>query len=1254
MKIPFYKRKKLQQMNKLIYYLFLVMLFATSGITAQAQSITIGEVEAGPGAVSVPVYMEDFTNVEGFQLAFTFDPQILTGFNGIENRFVTGPDIIWVPQSGDGIVIVTFMDFAMNSYDIDEKVFDLKFIFAGGYDVDIEFDLDKTEIMAGGDIVDNDDVTFINGAVVTDPELIAGTVSMETVEDVVPDQVYEMPVTMEGEGFTAIEVIDLKVGFNDDQLIYEEVVLNENLDFDFVQISLEGDGQLRIMLTSDTAIDLSDLGEPIANIKFTYTAVTEAEVHFLSGTEISAPAGPLAIEMVNGVFIPMEFDVKLTIPHVYQYSGADVEIPVELSGIDDEFPNVGSISLRIGYDNDIMEYAGYDSEYSDQWTIGGTDPLIMELVITEEGGMELEDETDLITLRFNFVDVGYTHVNLLDGSTLKSPLGVTLPFTPVNGSAEVSVSGSVYEALIDARENTMLEVTNPETNEVMAVTTYPDEFMEFIEEGGFTVPALTDDWMVDAQFMSEEIIPAGTMIHLFYGAAEFHIEIAEDVPAGHKLFLSDMILEADPEAIVRTVLLDHAGLEETWHIEIRSPLTYETTLHVAVITDDGDFSASEDGEWNGFVLAHDDVEMTVYGDPQLIFALNGVDVATGFEEEFCHNEDVVATLSEVVVGEEPLTIEFTVNGIEHVLEDLFEGDVIWPTEAHPEGVEPGTYDIVITSIVDNVGRYVIDPEEIYYGTVVIHPVPAVEISFNDVVVPVDDELHILDNEPVTVTLDQIDPGTGPVSLVWTLDDGDPVAWEGNAGDVIVEIDELPAGEYHWKLTMLADVNCEVENPEEIYYLHIVVDVSIVDVATLAELRAMPDDETVYRYTGEAVLVAQGDFRGRKFIQDETAAILIDDGPGVITTEYELYDVLTNVVGKLNDFFGFLQYQPQENTEPAIDNTPVDPAVFLPGDVTMDDQAKLIKLENMTFVDVDDGDVFENGEDYVITDGVDEFVLMTYLYGVVDGMEIPHGPVNLTGVIVYDWNELKIVPRFPDDIEVLVYNVTFVVEDEGGDAITDAVITLGDMTNDPGDYVFEDIVPGDYDYTVTADGYWPAEGTVSVVDDHVTETVTLILEAYTVTFVVEDEEGDAITDAVITLGDMTNAAGDYVFEEIVPGDYNYTVTADDYWPEDGTVSVVDDDVEEHVVMEIDDTSIADTELSTLTLYPNPARTTLNIVSDGSVIEEIRAVDMLGQVVYSASVQDYRYEINVSGFRNGVYFIQVTTPEGLQTHRVQVTR
>jgi len=237
-------------MNKLIYYLFLVMLFATSGITAQAQSITIGEVEAGPGAVSVPVYMEDFTNVEGFQLAFTFDPQILTGFNGIENRFVTGPDIIWVPQSGDGIVIVTFMDFAMNSYDIDEKVFDLKFIFAGGYDVDIEFDLDKTEIMAGGDIVDNDDVTFINGAVVTDPELIAGTVSMETVEDVVPDQVYEMPVTMEGEGFTAIEVIDLKVGFNDDQLIYEEVVLNENLDFDFVQISLEGDGQLRIMLTA--------------------------------------------------------------------------------------------------------------------------------------------------------------------------------------------------------------------------------------------------------------------------------------------------------------------------------------------------------------------------------------------------------------------------------------------------------------------------------------------------------------------------------------------------------------------------------------------------------------------------------------------------------------------------------------------------------------------------------------------------------------------------------------------------------------------------------------------------------------------------------------------------------------------------------------------------------------------------------------------------------------------------------------------
>ncbi len=1357
-------------MNKIIYYLLMVMLFATLGITARAQSVTIGEVEAGPGPVSVPVYMEEFTDVDGFQLAFSFNPEIITGFDGIENRFETGPNIIWAPQynAQDGKVVVTFMDFDMNAYDIDEKVFDLKFQYAGGHDVDIEFNLDNTDIMVNGDVIDNDAITFTEGAILADAELDAGTVSMETVTGVAPDEEVMMPIHMEGDGFTNVSVIDLVIGFEPGQLIYEEVILNEDLDFDNVTTELQDDGELRISLISTTPLDLSD--EEIANIRFTYTAITEAPVTFKPGSEIESTIGPLGFTTVDGVFVPDEFDVTFNIPDLFNYSGADVEVPVEIHG---DFPsNAGSVSLRLDFDTDIIEYAGYDSDYSENWTIGSTDPLILELVILDEDGIELLDGTDLITLRFNFVDVGTSPIEFRDGSSVKTPLGVSLPFNPDDGSAGIAVDATVYDALLDARENTTLEASNPATNVVETVTTYPDEFMEFVEEGGFTVPALTDDWMTDAQFMSEEPIVAGTELHITYGEHTFHYTVEEDIPAATPHFLSELILADNPDADVRTALLDHAGAVESWDVALRSPVTYETTLHFAVITDDGDFTNVEgdDAWWNGFMLDDAELEMTVYGDPQLLFALNGMPVATGFEETLCANEDLEITLHEVVVGEEPLTIVYTVNGVEFTAEDVSEGDVLFPTEGHP-AIDADTYEIVVTSIVDGVGVEVIDPEDIYYGTVIInpepavlfsfneeiaetgshfefcfdeevvvileeivsgvgpidllyvlnndgppvaiegkeegdelfadvlpvghhtlhlmlledangcqasnvediysleitvHPEPAVLFSFNDEVVETGSALHFLDDEIVTVKLHEILAGVGPINLHYVLNDNDPEPiMDIEEGDILFE-DVLPVGEHTLHLTMLEDATteCQAHDVEDIYTLTIEVEEAIVDVATLAELRGMPDDDgaTVYRYTGEAVIVALDGFRGRKFLQDETAAIMIDDDDGVITTEYDRYDVITDVVGEINDFFGFIQFIPHENTDEALDNTPVDPVVFLPEEVGMDDQAKLIKLENMTFVDVDPGDVFENGEDYTITNGEEEFVLMMYFYDRdYTGEEIPHHEVDITGVIVYDWNELKIVPREAADIEPMQldeYEVTFHVKADTAneDPIEGATITIeGEElhTDENGNASIMLTDEMTYDAHITAEGFVDQEVTFTVDGADKDVEVFMEMETFTVEFHVVDEFDDVIDDATITFDGVTYDAGHYVFEDLIPGAYAYEVDRDGFFSVDGEVNVEDEDVTVTVEMPVDDTSIINPDDVELSIYPVPAQSILYIESSAD-ITDLRVVDMLGQVVYSSAVNNIRHEINVSDFQNGVYFLQMTTTAGVITHRIQVAK
>lgn len=74
---------------------------------------------------------------------------------------------------------------------------------------------------------------------------------------------------------------------------------------------------------------------------------------------------------------------------------------------------------------------------------------------------------------------------------------------------------------------------------------------------------------------------------------------------------------------------------------------------------------------------------------------------------------------------------------------------------------------------------------------------------------------------------------------------------------------------------------------------------------------------------------------------------------------------------------------------------------------------------------------------------------------------------------------------------------------------------------------------------------------------------------------------------------------------------------------------------------------------LLVYPNPARNVLNIASD-QMIREVRIIDLLGQVVYASDVQGQRHEVNVGAFRNGIYFVQILTPKGLNTQRVQIAK
>ncbi len=158
--------------------------------------------------------------------------------------------------------------------------------------------------------------------------------------------------------------------------------------------------------------------------------------------------------------------------------------------------------------------------------------------------------------------------------------------------------------------------------------------------------------------------------------------------------------------------------------------------------------------------------------------------------------------------------------------------------------------------------------------------------------------------------------------------------------------------------------------------------------------------------------------------------------------------------------------------------------------------------------------------------------------------------------------------------------------------------------------------------------------------------------FTLTFQVENEAGDEIMDAVILLDGTVYDPGQYVFEDLPPGTYPYTVSRDGFFDNSGTVTIADEDKTITVVLVEDDTSITETYDPQITIYPNPASSVLHIMTDNTTIGEVRLLDMLGNVIYSSNINENGHTIDVTGYRHGIYFIQVYSENQVFTFRVQI--
>jgi len=317
---------------------------------------------------------------------------------------------------------------------------------------------------------------------------------------------------------------------------------------------------------------------------------------------------------------------------------------------------------------------------------------------------------------------------------------------------------------------------------------------------------------------------------------------------------------------------------------------------------------------------------------------------------------------------------------------IIEGNVDWPSSA---GTDASDSEWIVTDWTDNtdLGSHTFTPGAQIAEAPVLNPASGVY------------------SDPINVTMSTTTPGA---TIYYTVDGSVPSDTNGYDYSVTGPV------AVNSTTTIKAITYATGYTPSSVTTETYIFPTLIPDIATL---RAQATGTTMYKLTGEAVLTFQQATRHQKYIQDPTAAIVIDDPAGIISTTYNLYDGITGITGTLGVYNSLLQFTPVADPGAATStNNVIVPEVRTLASLTSADQAKLIKVMN---VNVDPTLVTypATASNINVTDPTATAVMRTFPATDYSGTPIHTVPVNITCLVGQYNTTMQISPRFLADFEV---------------------------------------------------------------------------------------------------------------------------------------------------------------------------------------------------------------------------------------------
>jgi len=400
-------------MNKKIYHLILLLLFAASGV--MAQTVKIHDVTVAPGEIEVQVDMNDFTGpdkmVSSIYLIINYDEDLLS-FNGITNTQISGS---WVANATNGKIYITYNSPSFGSgVNIDGKLLDLMLSYNGGFTASLDF-------AAGCEIADPDlagiPTTFLDGSVTQSST--SNTVTMVSPPDpVLVGTTATIPVKIVGPD--NVDAITLKIVYDPDQLVYtgkeEFAITNVVANASGGILTLNWDGAV-MDFTSETTL---------LNLEFTYNGGGNAPLNFVPGCEITFDGSPFPVNYENAIIVPEISDAKLTIETIEGTPGTNVTLNVDAEQFGST--EVGAITLKIGFDAAQLTYTGftpYQPTSGWNWTVSASGD-VLTLQRQELGGFQITDGL-VVDISFDYHGGGAAPVVFSAGTILETTGFATIP-----------------------------------------------------------------------------------------------------------------------------------------------------------------------------------------------------------------------------------------------------------------------------------------------------------------------------------------------------------------------------------------------------------------------------------------------------------------------------------------------------------------------------------------------------------------------------------------------------------------------------------------------------------------------------------------------------------------------------------------------------------------------------------------------------------------------------------------------------------